>query len=1242
MWNHSQVNRNLKRTAMNFYKCSTFVTECTAWTPVFANSNLWLDASDKLTIVHTDTLVSTWYDKSGNGNDVIQTNNNNKPKTQIETQNGYNTLLFDGNDFLQTQTSTFPNTDQTWLIACGVFEVNNSSDAILSYGPGSNNASTDGRWELIANDSVEFYGALKKNISSNTITSSNFTVDPTIPLANVYSFSLDAGNNMSVWFNGNQSQIGLYDGVGLEANKPLKIFSNITGTQFPAGKCCEVICLNGVDEELRQAAEGYLAWKWGTFYALPLDHPFRSGPPCIDADGNFTVGRRPLRGFGRLLQYALFGYKFNDAIGTKSTNLSSDGIIIDRRIYTEVLSGTSGLVGETSAPKAWGLTGFNPTNSVHEAIQNNDTLFIAVTSLDPVKGAYISESYGPKLSRTVDGPTKIAIAYNLTNDWSSPSSYTIVGEIPLTTTLTKDYTTEFSTLLSASNILVPPQKTAYIKLVPYGSTSSSGILRFQQFTGEDYDYGLGGLMIITSYITEEYTQNTFLTGFNVQQTSLSSYDSLFAKTPKDPYTQRTLLSGINANLGSYEDPIFSRPQDPYTQKTILTGFNVQQTSLSSYDNLFVKTPEDRYTYEALLTGLSIPRDSVEVYLPKYGRTPTDYGVESNELTGFNVNFFSLTAFEKQYPKTAKDYGIQTQELTGFTASFNSLVSKDPSLVSTDVQTSVTTMSLTGSTFNFDNFVDFEPNSESDKTYATTHTSLTGKVVKNEEMFELYDDGAITFASSLTGSNTQQENIAGRASSAIKDQQTFVVEFSGLMTKDPNDPGIGVKLVYDLRIDHPHRSTSYSALTGAQAPLDGITYDSFKAVSLNERTTQSIILTGSQFKLTNSNNSVTIPVTEELTITTILTGYVGRSSIIPINVSGITYGAATLFYGVSSNGRAWVQQNTTEPVTYVWLVSSATTNGLWAQTSFTNPDLANFETYASVNPINVKIQINVPSQYVTSSNYYTVTPINITAIPNLKLDLDASRTNGLYSDALLTVPANTGDTVGGWKDFSPEGNDFSQLTSELRPTFTVTNGRKGVFFSGVDYSTEKYMSGIVSSFNTLDKLTTIMVVSPEKNAVLNEPGFLGWSHGSLVGGVQGDPGRFIQIGGQTIYLNYELFAFSFQKPGDADPVVLGSTLYSRPSYNQAQIITIEQDAVGTRMFVNSTPIELDLDSQNRLVDYTPAAVGFTQNNVVNINKYLGGGEAPTATWFEFIAINNIMSSGDRAALERYLMNKWQIT
>ena len=62
------------------------------------NCILWLDADDKESIIESSSLVSSWLDKSGEGNNALQGTSTNQPTYIAGAVNGRATLSFDGTD----------------------------------------------------------------------------------------------------------------------------------------------------------------------------------------------------------------------------------------------------------------------------------------------------------------------------------------------------------------------------------------------------------------------------------------------------------------------------------------------------------------------------------------------------------------------------------------------------------------------------------------------------------------------------------------------------------------------------------------------------------------------------------------------------------------------------------------------------------------------------------------------------------------------------------------------------------------------------------------------------------------------------------------------------------------------------------------------------------------------------------------------------------------------------------------
>ena len=67
-------------------------------TPAELPTELWFDAADSATVVHSSNSVSQWNDKSGNGRHATQTTASDRPTLQAGVLNSKAVLRFDGSN----------------------------------------------------------------------------------------------------------------------------------------------------------------------------------------------------------------------------------------------------------------------------------------------------------------------------------------------------------------------------------------------------------------------------------------------------------------------------------------------------------------------------------------------------------------------------------------------------------------------------------------------------------------------------------------------------------------------------------------------------------------------------------------------------------------------------------------------------------------------------------------------------------------------------------------------------------------------------------------------------------------------------------------------------------------------------------------------------------------------------------------------------------------------------------------
>lgn len=211
-----------------------------AWSPLDLPSLVaWYDASDTATITSSGGAVSQWDDKSGNGYHLTQATGAMKPTTGSTTQNGLNTVSFDGTDLIANTSISLTQPNMV-IIVCKfaasnafVFDEDSGNSPRQILNRSSN-------WRLFAGAYAD----------------SGMAVDT-------------AWHVFSCLFNGASSQLWV-DGTGSGAINPGT--ENMTGMAFGGanslpftGEIGEfVACDPDLSAGDRQAAEAALSTKWGT------------------------------------------------------------------------------------------------------------------------------------------------------------------------------------------------------------------------------------------------------------------------------------------------------------------------------------------------------------------------------------------------------------------------------------------------------------------------------------------------------------------------------------------------------------------------------------------------------------------------------------------------------------------------------------------------------------------------------------------------------------------------------------------------------------------------------------------------------------------------------------------------------------------------------------------------------------------------------------------------------------------
>jgi hypothetical protein len=233
---------------------------------------LWVDGSNPLNtgVPPTNgTAVTTWYDKSGNSNDLTAEVNGTYSSN---SQNGLGTITFSSSVYHSTirNISYYP-IDGYFVVklnsliandVCGATKIGGGEFNSLTFGE-----YTAGKWHNGSNSFVR----TANTVASVTETSTNFLI---------MSWSA-ANNNFYIYRNGTQISITSSYSWLVSSNAVISLGTRIYGVGNPGnrlrGSIAEAILYTSqLNTTNRQLTEGYLANKWGLKSLLPADHPYKA------------------------------------------------------------------------------------------------------------------------------------------------------------------------------------------------------------------------------------------------------------------------------------------------------------------------------------------------------------------------------------------------------------------------------------------------------------------------------------------------------------------------------------------------------------------------------------------------------------------------------------------------------------------------------------------------------------------------------------------------------------------------------------------------------------------------------------------------------------------------------------------------------------------------------------------------------------------------------------------------------
>lgn len=249
------------------------------------SNNLWLDAADlnsiQLAPLSTPTLVSRWFDKSGQNNHA----------TPIQTGPAYLRSVLNGQGGL-----SFGFSNSMMLCSSNVLAgLKYSLFAVGRYTRDGLNQWIAGQWKnqygsglVIARNSTEGQSVIAATSTANTYFGYGLTTTLNQDLPHFYTASLNSTPTgfatLIAGVDGSQTNYtATYGGNTTATQQPFSVGGayEFTTPYYPIlGYLNEVIAFSSnLSAAECQIVEGYLAWKWGLTASLPASHPYKAFPP---------------------------------------------------------------------------------------------------------------------------------------------------------------------------------------------------------------------------------------------------------------------------------------------------------------------------------------------------------------------------------------------------------------------------------------------------------------------------------------------------------------------------------------------------------------------------------------------------------------------------------------------------------------------------------------------------------------------------------------------------------------------------------------------------------------------------------------------------------------------------------------------------------------------------------------------------------------------------------------------------
>lgn len=472
---------------------------------------LWLDGADAgaASMTLSGTTVTTWYDKSGNGNNT--TSITGTPTITAAAINGIRAVYFNGSSYLQG-TMAGSGTTQT-IFVVGIENSGAAANAgIISAGRAGFDDSND-----IGSFTVSNLSGINPNIvSTRTVNSQTLPVTYTTPF--LISITFDGAYVNSTYNGAVQGTAiavsGTFSYTGFTAGGRA---GNLVGSGYWLGYIGEVIIYqNNLSITERQRVEGYLGWKWGINTALPGTLPnllpgITGLQVWLDAADPTNTGVTPSNGTAVGLWYDKSGNGNNGS-----------------RVGASLLVNTTGL---NSKP----AVAYNGTTFYRGDISVTGT---TVTSF--VVGSFVNSGGGDQRFISLAATSQLdydaaARVIGINNQGSTPDlstyrNFTMAGR----------HTHSYSTPFIACSIYDGTNGYLFVNGVPgniTASAASSGTFSISKYAIGEQVSPTGEIIRNGGFVSEVLIYNTALTTFQRQEVEayLSRKWSISVTTAVHPY-----------------------------------------------------------------------------------------------------------------------------------------------------------------------------------------------------------------------------------------------------------------------------------------------------------------------------------------------------------------------------------------------------------------------------------------------------------------------------------------------------------------------------------------------------------------------------------------------------------------------------------------------------------------------------------------------------------------------------------